>query len=149
MRGIHWSLVDSPHKGQWCGALMFSLICDWTNGWASTQDTGDLRCHRAHYNGTVMCKEWNYNQTNFTLNFDSMGTEASVKQATFFCNPNHDEVIPIKYCMWAKILSDLKPGIELQQHVLSSQSILPVKNSYWQELLALFFLLKFQLVFDF
>ena len=27
VRGIHWSPVNSPHKGQWRGALMFSLIC--------------------------------------------------------------------------------------------------------------------------
>ena len=26
---IHWSPVDSPHKGQWNRALMFSLICAW------------------------------------------------------------------------------------------------------------------------
>ena len=26
VRGIHWSTVDSPHKGQGCAALMFSLI---------------------------------------------------------------------------------------------------------------------------
>ena len=25
--GIHWSPVNSPHKGQWGRALMFSLIC--------------------------------------------------------------------------------------------------------------------------
>ena len=25
--------MDSPHKGQWRGALMFSLICVWINGW--------------------------------------------------------------------------------------------------------------------
>ena len=25
--GIHWSPVNSPHKGQWRRALMFSLIC--------------------------------------------------------------------------------------------------------------------------
>ena len=29
MRGIHRSPVNSPHKGQWRGALMFSLICVW------------------------------------------------------------------------------------------------------------------------
>ena len=33
VKGIHWSPVDSPHKGQWCRALMFSLICTWTNKW--------------------------------------------------------------------------------------------------------------------
>ena len=27
LRGIHRSPVNSPHKGQWRGALMFSLIC--------------------------------------------------------------------------------------------------------------------------
>ena len=26
---IHRSPVINPHKGQWCGALMFSLICAW------------------------------------------------------------------------------------------------------------------------
>ena len=33
VRGIHRSPVNSPHKGQWRRALMFSLICTWTNGW--------------------------------------------------------------------------------------------------------------------
>ena len=32
VRGIHRSTANSPHKGQWRGALMFSLICAWTNG---------------------------------------------------------------------------------------------------------------------
>ena len=27
VRGIHLSSVNSPQKGQWCGALIFSLIC--------------------------------------------------------------------------------------------------------------------------
>ena len=27
VQGIHWSLVTSPHKGQWCRVLIFSLIC--------------------------------------------------------------------------------------------------------------------------
>ena len=51
VRGIHRLPVNSPHKGQWRGALMFSLICAWTNGWAKHRD---LRCHRAHYDVTVM-----------------------------------------------------------------------------------------------
>ena len=29
VRGIHRSPVNSPHKGQWRRALMFSLICVW------------------------------------------------------------------------------------------------------------------------
>ena len=52
--GVHRSPVNSHHKGQWRGALMFSLICAWTNGWVNIRDAGDLRCHRAHYDDTVM-----------------------------------------------------------------------------------------------
>ena len=33
VRGIHQSPVNSPHKGQWRGALMFSSICAWINVW--------------------------------------------------------------------------------------------------------------------
>ena len=32
VRGIHWSPLNSQDKGQWRGALMFSLICILTNG---------------------------------------------------------------------------------------------------------------------
>ena len=49
VRGIHRSPVNSPHKGQWRGALMFSLICDWINGWVNNREAGDLRRHCAHY----------------------------------------------------------------------------------------------------
>ena len=44
----------SPHKGQWLGALMFSLICALINGWVSNRKASDLRRHRAHYGVTVM-----------------------------------------------------------------------------------------------
>ena len=53
------SLVDSPHKGQWRGTLIFSLICAWTNGWMNNRDAGDLRRHRVHYDVTVMVCETN------------------------------------------------------------------------------------------
>ena len=49
--------VDSPHKGQWRGALMFSLFCAWRNGWANKRDAGDLRRHRAYYDVAVMYTE--------------------------------------------------------------------------------------------
>ena len=52
--GIHRSLVNSPHKGQWCRALIFSLICAWMNGWVNNCEAGDLRHHRAHHGVTVM-----------------------------------------------------------------------------------------------
>ena len=54
VRGIHRSPVNSPHKGQWRGALMFSLICVWINGWVNNREVGDLRRYRAHYDVIVM-----------------------------------------------------------------------------------------------
>ena len=52
--GIHRSSVNSLHKGQWRGALMFPLICVWINGWVNNRKAGDLRCYHAHYDVTVM-----------------------------------------------------------------------------------------------
>ena len=51
---IPFNSFNSPHKGQWRGALMFSSILAWTNGWVNNRDVGDLRDHRAHYDVTVM-----------------------------------------------------------------------------------------------
>ena len=52
--GIHRSPVNSPHKGQWRGALMFSLICDWINSWVNNHKAGDLRRHHADNDVIVM-----------------------------------------------------------------------------------------------
>ena len=46
--------VNSPHKGQWRGALMFSLICVWINDWVNNGEAGDMRRYRIHYDVTVM-----------------------------------------------------------------------------------------------
>ena len=53
--GIHRSPVNSPHKGQWRRAFMFSLICAWINAWVNNREAGDLRRHRAHYDVIVIC----------------------------------------------------------------------------------------------
>ena len=55
VRGIHRSPVNSPHKGQWRGALMFTLICARINSWVNNCEAGDLRRNRAHYDVIVMC----------------------------------------------------------------------------------------------
>ena len=55
--GIHRSPVNSPHKGQWRGALIFSLICVWINDWVNNREAGDFRRYRAHYDVivTIFC----------------------------------------------------------------------------------------------
>ena len=54
--GIHWSPVNSPHKGQWRGVLMFCLICVWINDWVNNREAGDLRRNRAHYDVIIMTR---------------------------------------------------------------------------------------------
>ena len=54
VRGIHRSPVNSQHKGQWRGALVFSLICVWINDWVNNREAGDLRRYCAHYDIIVM-----------------------------------------------------------------------------------------------
>ena len=50
----HLSPVNSPRKGQWRGALMFTLICAGINGWVNNREAGDLRRNRGLYDVTVM-----------------------------------------------------------------------------------------------
>ena len=47
--------VNSPHKGQWRGALMFTLICARINDWVNNREAGDLKRHLDHYDVSVMC----------------------------------------------------------------------------------------------
>ena len=54
VRGIHRSPMNSPHQGQWRGALMFSLTCVWINGWVNNREAGDLRRYRANYDVIVL-----------------------------------------------------------------------------------------------
>ena len=55
---LYWP-VNSPHKGQWRGALLFSVIfvCVWINGWVNNREAGDLRRHLTHDEVIVMCTE--------------------------------------------------------------------------------------------
>ena len=67
VRGIHRSPVNSPHEGQWHGALMFPLICASINGWVNNGEAGDLRRNRAHYDVTVFGQMTAWEQTGVSL----------------------------------------------------------------------------------
>ena len=45
---------NSPHKGQWRGALMFSVIDARIKGWVNSREAGDLRRDRTHYDVIAM-----------------------------------------------------------------------------------------------
>ena len=61
MRGIHRSPATSPHKGQWRGALMFSLIC--LNKRLSKQSWGWLFTADGHENVSA----WSYHESHTHL----------------------------------------------------------------------------------
>ena len=47
------------------GALIFSLICVWINGWVNIREAGDLRRYRAHYDVSVMARSMSRYDANF------------------------------------------------------------------------------------
>ena len=61
--------VNSPHKDQWRGALMFSLIYVWIHGWVNNREAGDLRRYRAHYDVTLMLSKQGYLYTPSYINY--------------------------------------------------------------------------------
>ena len=80
VREIHRSPLNSPHKGQWRGALMFSLICTWTNGWINNRDADDLRRHRAHYDVTEMYTTILFRSTGSTENLNCTNQHGPIQQ---------------------------------------------------------------------
>ena len=63
------SPVNSAHKGQWRGALMFPLISTWINAWVNNREAGDLRRYSAHYDVIVMI--WSYCTARVNIEFRS------------------------------------------------------------------------------
>ena len=91
--GIHRSPVYSPHKGQWRGTLMFSLICDWINGRINNREAGDIKRHQTHYDVIVMqydnfqCSKWRkYHQNDISVSVN--GTRVRYRETDevkWFC----------------------------------------------------------------
>ena len=71
VRGFHRSPVNSPHKGQWRRALMFSLICVWINVWVNNRQAGDLRRYRAHYDVIIMPRKYSIVATVMVLHLEN------------------------------------------------------------------------------
>ena len=61
VRRIHRPPVNSPHKGQWRGALIF-FICASINGWVNNRGAGDVRCLRANIDVILMHCQGKYHR---------------------------------------------------------------------------------------
>ena len=105
---IHWSPVNSPHKGQWHGALILSLISAWINDRVNNREAGDLGCHLAVPPAT-------------TISFErSKFYEKNYIIRSAFSSWFHDfmQTALLQGCCWSDILFK-----ETQQHAAISNSI--------------------------
>ena len=78
--------VNSPHKGQWRGALMFSLICAWINCWVNNREASDLGRQRGRYDVIVM--ETRYQQ----IRNISINRQFGLRILTSICAKNVSQV---------------------------------------------------------
>ena len=78
--------VNFPHKGQWRGALMFSLICVWINRWVNNREAGDLRRYRAHYDVMVM-----------DIAYNRLGPPGSIRVVGYIQEPHRHRHIRLKH----------------------------------------------------
>ena len=98
-RGIPRSPLNSPHKGQWRGALTFSLICVWINGWVNTREAGDLRRYHVHYDVIViLLVHFAQELTNVT----------ATRVRTPVCVMTRSTIIPVPV-KWASPAQTVKP----------------------------------------
>ena len=113
VRGIHRSPVNSPHKGQWRGALMFSLICVWINAWVNNREAGDLRCYRAHYDvivmvtGQISSDILNFLHTNYQMHSLSFKSQSLYSQLLWTRFDKVDEfiLIPTTFLNFSRVRS--------------------------------------------
>ena len=101
VRGIHRSPVNSPHKGQWRGALMFTLICVWINGCVNNRKAGDLRRYCAHYGVTVMFATklgWLESKQGSRILVQVAVVWGTCANRSWVTGMNHDFIIVLSYC---------------------------------------------------
>ena len=86
VRGIHRSPVNSPHKGQRRGALMFPLI--WINGGVNNRKAGDLRRYRTHYDVIVMAYPHAVGRVIIKIPSSRSTIDILVSRPSYLCNEN-------------------------------------------------------------
>ena len=146
--GLHQSPVKSPHKSQWRGALMLSLICTWTIGWVNNRYAGDLGHHGAHYDVTVInqCEEKNryYLSSYCVANHDTFSkacpmppcynrVSINIRAITYISMASHARTIMMSRLGWCMVIVDVHTQRETGRYVCH---ILWYKTSYYNDVLA-------------
>ena len=122
--------VNSPHKSQWHRALMFSLICTWTNSWVNNQDASDLRCHHAPYDATVMISKLGQHSLEWWTLACSVQVINLTHENNFLWNFNQNTIIAIQK-MDLTVLSAKWWPFCFGLNVLTSMVSLSAAHMYW------------------
>ena len=118
VRGIQRSPMNSPHKGQWRGGVMFSLICVFINSWVNNREAGDLRRHRAHYDVTVT--------------YGSDGNEVKTRLALlWFRNIYVIMVLSVLHIISYFISQIYYQNFDLQSHILVIHHLMFIVRYFW------------------
>ena len=123
--------MNSPHKGQWRRALLFSLICAWINGWVNNREAGDLRRLNAHYDVIVM--KWAMMRKAFPCHNAVLGTNPETFKSK--CNNLHpikklSKISPAKCPFYSNIdeLYNMMRGCHTGDFPLLSLSFLKITH---------------------
>ena len=116
--------MNSLHKGQWSGALMFSLICVWINGSVCNRESGDLRRHRGHYDVIVMRRQGTSNHGFDTWSRNIPGAQHDVSTAIFRAS------LPISPRMASRNRKSVKIPTSTVYWCIASKLKAP-RNFYW------------------
>ena len=122
VRGIHRSPVNSPHKGQWRGPLMFSLICAWINDWVNNGKAGDLRRHRAHYEVIVMYIAWNSLHRQIGSNYTCWMHNVGVQSGFHGCEWKARS--PVNEWAWPHFRASVR--VAINQHYCGNRTLICV-----------------------
>ena len=109
LQGIHRSPVNSQHKSQWRGALMFYLICAGINGGVNNRYAGDLIRHHAHYDVTLMVGCEGTTQTNeYLLSIGPLENIYSSRNPNCFFKKMHLKMLTESrlFCSWTNKISN-------------------------------------------
>ena len=111
VRGIHRSLVNSPHKGQWRRAFMFLWSVPWINDSVNNREAGDLRRHHAHYDTIVISVQYHTDIAEYIIWWVLLSCSRErwdILMLLFYCQENSIRLSAVKLhsldcCLWFEL----------------------------------------------
>ena len=113
------SPVNSPRKGQWRGALMFSFICVWIKGWVNNREAGDFRRYRSHYDSDL----WIHSFPNSAvLHWSYRGTASPFSVHAHWINlMNNCHILQNSSCLMSSVIAISKNCLTRDPYICNAE----------------------------